>query len=139
MKLFLYLALLSLITHGAVCAKPVLIANAAVSINSLSSQQVDAIFKGKTPSWPGGQHIELGLLREGYGSTNEKFLNDHIGMSPDQFANYWNRLIFTGRASTPKTFNQEADLINFIASTPNSLGYADDKKLPPSVKVITLQ
>lgn len=48
----------------------------------------------------------------------------------------WSKLVFTGKASAPKEYHNQAEVKKAIASTPNGIGYIERSAVDSSVKVI---
>jgi ABC-type phosphate transport system substrate-binding protein len=131
------ITLLVLLVAAVAYAEPVFVANKNVSDSSLPKDTVDGILKGRVKSWPSGSHVVLATLKGG--SVGDAVLSTYAGMTSDQFNSNWNRLVFTGRAAQPKSFSSDKELIDYVASTPNALGYVDSASVTPDVKVIKVE
>ena len=46
-----------------------------------------------------------------------------------QLNSYWSRLIFTGRGQPPFAVSGNSEVLEFIASNPNMIGYVDVRAL----------
>lgn len=113
------------------------VANEKTAPANLSADDVKAIFLGAKTAWDGGGKVIVGVLSEG--PTQEKFLSDQVGKPPAAFATHWKRLVFTGKASMPKQFAKDEDLLEFVAKTDGAIGFVADGKTAPGVKVIEVK
>ena len=58
-----------------------------------------------------------------------------VGRTSSQLKAYWSKLVFTGKGTPPKELSSEAEVIQFVSSTPNSVGYVDAGSVNGNVKV----
>jgi hypothetical protein len=112
----------------------VLVANKSVQISEISAADLRAIFLGTKTRFADGSHAVPVFLRGG--PVHEVFVKNHIGESPDQFRVGWQKAVFTGQGAMPKTFDSEAALIEYVATTPGALGYVS--RILPQDNVKTL-
>jgi len=99
----------------------VIIANNQVPVNSLSSEEIKNIFLGKKTQWDNGEKIKFVLFKKS--ELSKKFLKEYIKKTPSQYKRYWKGLCFTGKARTPKTFQTQKDIIEYISNNKNTIGY----------------
>jgi len=102
-----------------------IIANADVPVGSLTPEEVKNIFIGQKKIWGNDLRVQVTLLKD-YKPFDE-FSKNYIGKSPNQFENWWKNMVFTGKGTMPKVFDNEADVLNFIAKTPGAIGYIATK------------
>lgn len=114
-----------------------LIANKDISIESLSKEDVQAIFLGERTQWDDGSHITFTIMD--HGGFHKSFLRDVIGKTQSQFDAYWMRLVFAGKAQAPTPFSEVNKMIEFIASHPGAIGYIPSTTVDNSVKTIAIQ
>ncbi len=119
-----------------------LVANSSVPGDTLSKNDVRAIFLGKK-SVVGGENVVIVTLSQG--DAHKAFLKSLVGKTPSQFSSHWKKIVFTGKGKMPKSFNTEEDLLAFVSRTRGSIGYVsgaasgDSRVQGGSVKVITVQ
>lgn len=113
------------------------VANEKTAPANLSGDDIKAIFLGAKTAWDGGGKIAVAVLSEG--PVQEKFLADQVGKPPSAFATHWKRLVFTGKASMPKQFAKEEDLLDFVAKTEGAIGFVADGKTAPGTKVVEVK
>ncbi len=103
--------------------------------NLLNADQVRNIFLGKTRSFPDGSTaipVEVSTPP----SLRQEFEKIVLKKDDAQVRAYWAQMVFTGRATPPKTVSSEAELRSLVASNPNLVGYVDTGASDKSVKVV---
>jgi ABC-type phosphate transport system substrate-binding protein len=114
----------------------VVIANKDVPVGSLSGDEVQNIFLAKKTQWDNGQKIEFVTLKEG--DIHNAFLKAYINKTDSQFQRYFRTLVFTGKGTTPQTFQTEGDLVGYVTRTGGSIGYVSSGTNTGSAKVINV-
>lgn len=114
-----------------------IIANNSVPDDSINRQRLQDIFLGDIGNWANGDRIQLATLRRG--DANEAFLRDIIGRTAAQYNTYWKQIVFTGRGVPPQEFNNDDDMINYIASTRGAIGYISQKPESDDIKLIEIE
>jgi len=99
----------------------VLVANKSVQVSALNDADLRAIFTGEKTRFADGSRA-LPVTLKG-GAAHEVFLRKHLGETPDEFRAQWRKAVFTGQGAMPKTFDSEAAVIQYVATTPGALGY----------------
>jgi len=102
-------------------AATVVIAHPGVKEKALDADAVQRLFLGKKTTWEGGGGVILAVLAEG--PLHETFLKAYVGKTASQFTSHWRKLVFTGKASEPRSFATEEELVAFVAATPGAVGY----------------
>ena len=115
----------------------VVIANKGVTTDSLSKSELQATFLGEKTKWDDGKHITIIILESG--DINKSFLQDIVEKTPSQYESYWKKLIFTGKATAPKSFNEVSKVIEFVAGQPGAIGYMASGEAGSTVKTITIK
>jgi ribosomal protein S3 len=59
-------------------------------------------------------------------------------MSEREVNRYWAKRKFTGKAKTPKVLVSDREVKEWVARTPEGLGYIDGKSLDNTVKVLLI-
>ena len=123
---FTLFIMLSLVFHGGLLkastdtGELVIIANPKVAAASLNHDELKNIFLGKLTKWEDGNPITFVLLKDQ--NIHKKFLEEYVDFTPKQFSRYWRGLLFSGKASCPKTLNT-AEALQFVAETDGAIGY----------------
>ena len=115
-------------------AEVAIVVNAA-NANSLDQSDIAKIYLGKAKSFPSGEKIEFASLDDGHSAT-EEFNDKVLKKSSSQVNAYWSKLVFTGKGTPPKKLDNDAAMLQFVASNPDAIGFVDASKVDDSVKVI---
>jgi ABC-type phosphate transport system substrate-binding protein len=102
---------------------------------SLTADQVEQIFLGKSTSLPGGGNASAVDQADG-SPLRDAFYQKASGKSAAQVKAIWSRLIFSGKSTPPKALASSADVKKFVASDPNAIGYIEKSAADASVKVV---
>ena len=115
--------LLSTLLLGLVSrAEPALLGNKALGGQTFDGEAVKAVLLGKKIAL-GDTRVVIVIAKAG--DTQDKFLQQFVGMTTSQFQNHWRRLFMTGGGSAPKIVETEADAIKLAAETPGAVVIAD--------------
>jgi ABC-type phosphate transport system substrate-binding protein len=134
-----YVLIAALLAAGGIAAAADIkvIANPGVKADSISSEEVKSIFLLNKSSFSDGGHAEPVLLKSG--AAHGDFLKDYVGKSDSALDAYYRSLVFTGKASMPKTFASEADAVSYVAKTKGAIGYVSSATATEGVKVIEVK
>jgi hypothetical protein len=99
----------------------VVIANPSVGLSSISADDLKGVYLTTKTSLPDGSHIEP-VLVDG-GEAHEAFLKTCIGRSNSALRSYYRSLAFTGKAFIPRTFDNEAQAVAYVARHKGTLAY----------------
>ncbi len=128
-----YVALLLLSLAQVTMADIYIIVNPA-NHNTLTIDDVRNIFLGKVRSFPDGSTaiaVELAESSPLRKEFNKKVLNK----DDSQVRAYWAQMVFTGRATPPKTVDSEDELSKLVAKNPNIIGYVGTETTGSDVHV----
>jgi len=101
-----------------------IVANAGMSIPSLSKREISDIFLGRRKQWDDGTTIKLALLKSSI--EQDRFLNTYTGRSMSQYWAHWRNILFSGSGIMPKVFSTEQELLAYVASEKGALGHVTD-------------
>ncbi len=104
----------------------VMIAHKNVPETDLSEEDIRQIFLGQKTLWDNNKPVHFAILDGG--DIHETFLRQYVGKTPSQFTNYWKKMIFTGKAQAPPSFDTVEALVQYVAENDGAVAYA-----PPSV------
>ena len=114
----------------------VIICNASNPVSSISSVDVMNIFLGKKVSWDNGQKITFVTLNEG--ESHKQFLREKLKKNPQQFKNYWKKMLFTGKGVIPRSFPDDAGVIDFVSQNEAAIGYISKQASAQGIKTIQI-
>ncbi|NUO20007.1 substrate-binding domain-containing protein [bacterium] len=121
LRLTILLALLLTTLSGAWAAEIYILANTGVPDKTLEKASLERIYLGKKSQWSNGTRIVPVVLKSG--STHTAFVKRFLDRDVSQFSTYWKQAVFTGRGMPPKAFDTEAEIVDYISSTPGAIGY----------------
>jgi ABC-type phosphate transport system substrate-binding protein len=128
---------LALSAGATVAADFTIIANKSTAASSIGKADLQSIFLGEKTRWDDGKPIKIVVLDEG--EVHKAFLQQILGKTPSQFDSYWKRLVFTGKASVPKSFGDASKLIDFVAEQAGTVGYVSAGQAGSSVKILSVK
>ena len=129
------LGILFLILAQAAVAEIVVITNKATNVDSLNASQIKALFLQKEKSFPDGSSVALADQNSGSAARIE-FGDKVLGKSQKKLKRYWSKRVFAGKGVPPKVVGDDAAVKEWVAKTPNSLGYINAEALDDSVKAV---
>jgi len=122
MKTVLFLVLICAAFSGSTAyAQVQVIANASVGATSVTVDDLKTVFVGAKSTLSDGSAVEPVLALSG--AAHDAFLSQYVGKSDQALRNSWKTLVFTGKASMPKSFGTDADIVAYVARTKGAIGY----------------
>ena len=114
-----------------------IIANPNVDASEISREELLRIFLITKTSLPGATHVEPVL--ETAGASNALFLKEYIGRTNTALMTYYRSLMFTGKASIPKSFGSDAEVAEYVAKTKGAIGYVGLSASTARVKTLKVR
>jgi len=118
-------------------AQVVVIANSSVSANEISRDDLRDLFTGAASSVKGGSNVSPVLLKGG--AAHEEFLNLYVGKSDAAFRAGWRSLLFSGQSTMPRTFDSDAEIVEYVARTHGAVGYISRSSSHAGVKTLAVK
>ena len=115
-------------------AQAIVIANSSVKASGVSKDDLKDVFTGNATTLKDGSKVVPVLLKEG--PSNEEFLKAYVGKGDTAYRAGWRSLVFSGQASMPKSLDDDAAAVAFIAHNPGTIGYIDKASPHDGVKVL---
>ncbi len=122
--------------HSSQADDILIIANKDIPVSSLTAEELKSIFLGEKVKWNDRQTVAFVLLMT---DIHESFLKKYLGISSVQYSQYWKKMIFTGRAKSPKAFNKPEELCDYVANTSGCIGYVPSPICNDKVKTISVR
>jgi hypothetical protein len=113
------------------------IANSSVKADSISADEIKGVFLATKTSLSDGSHVEPVLEKSG--ATHEAFLKAYLGKTDAALNTYYRSLVFTGKASMPKTLGSDAEMGAYVAKTKGAIGYVSAGSSPAGVKTLEMK
>jgi ABC-type phosphate transport system substrate-binding protein len=110
------------VTSPARAASFKLVVNASNPVESLSIDQVEKLFLKKTTRWDTGGEVQPVDLADG-SSVRATFSEEILGKDVPAVKSYWQRMIFSGRATPPPELSSDAEVLDFVRSNRGAVGY----------------
>ena len=128
-----------LLIFGILCASPgqaglLVIASPQVPDAALSAEQLADIYMLKKIFWADKIHV-VPVNREASSPVREKFSEAIFKLSPQELAEYWNKLRFQGKFP-PLVQTSDQAVLGFVRSVPGAIGYVDASQMPTDVKIL---
>ena len=118
---------------SAVLADVAVIVNPANSAD-ISVEDIKSLYSGRQKNFSDGKAALVLSLEEGDPARSE-FNNDALGKTDAQMKAYWSKLLFTGKGTPPNEVSP-AEMLQVVASNPNTIGFVDAGSVTGDVKVI---
>ena len=114
------------------------IVNAANPVSSMSKDEVAKLFLKKNLNWQSGATVAAVELPMN-AKAREAFARDVLGKTLSQVKSYWQQQIFSGRDVPPPEKPTDNDVVAFVRSNPNAIGYVSKSAdVGRGVKVLSI-
>lgn len=108
------------------------VANPTSALSSLSRSEIRQVFMGGTLS---RKYEPVGLSVGD--KTRIQFNTKVIGLTESRIQSYWAQLLFSGRSKAPKEFDEVNEILNYVATVDNAVGYVPaGTEIPSNLVVI---
>ena len=114
-----------------------IIANDSVGAASVSADELKRVFLLEKNSLADGSHVEPVVAKGG--ATHEAFLKEYLSKTDSALQTYYRSLVFTGKASMPKTLGSEAEVAAYVAKTKGAIGYVSAGAAAPGTKTLEVK
>lgn len=135
-RLLGYLVLLAMASgwHAAVAEYDplVVIVSAQGSLNELNRSELVHLYMGRLNRLPSG----LNALPLDLAEAREVFYQELVNKPLSEINAYWARLVFSGRASPPRTIATVDEMLDIVASNPGAIGYIHRADVDERVRVV---
>jgi ABC-type phosphate transport system substrate-binding protein len=103
-----------------------IVVNKTVSTSGYSKVDIRAIFTMQKRLWSNNKQIKVYTLPDS-SSLHKEFVKNDLNMLPHQVRRVWDRMTYSGTGVAPIELESEQDMIDKIATTPDSIGYLNSK------------
>jgi hypothetical protein len=127
---------------GLTAASPVstadfkVVANPSVKASEISADDLKSVFLATKTSLPDGSQVEPVLAKSG--PAHEALLKD-LGKTEAALTTYYRSLVFTGKASMPKSLDSDAEVVAYVAKTKGAIGYVSATANTPGTKTLDIK
>ncbi|HLP58574.1 MAG TPA: hypothetical protein VK186_07090 [Candidatus Deferrimicrobium sp.] len=136
-KTIIFLMLLT-ISMMSFAGEYTVIVNKANSVQEIKAKSLQKIFLGEDTTWPDGNRIKVAALNSG--NLHGVFVKEILKMTTLQFSTLWKQKIFSGLGTGTdiKFFKTEDKLKEYIASTPEAIGYFSTNLLDDTINQVKI-
>lgn len=92
--------------------------------DSLSLNQLRAIFSLRARAWPDGNKITVVVYKDDH-PIHRGFMVSTLKMLPHQLRRQWDRYIYSGIGQGPVVVESMEDMLATINNTPGAIGYVE--------------
>jgi ABC-type phosphate transport system substrate-binding protein len=114
-----------------------LIANPSIGVSSVSTDEVKRMFLLEKSTLDDGTRVEPVVAKGG--PTHDAFLKQYLSRTDSALQTYYRSLVFTGKASMPKTLGSEAEVVAYVAKTKGAIGYVSAAAVTAGVKTLDVK
>jgi len=122
--------------RGATARDVKIVANPEVKVDSISTSELKSVFLAERQSLRDGSHAEP-VFQQG-GPAHQAFLREYLGKSDGALQDYYGGLVFTGKASMPKSFRSDAEVVAYVARTRGAIGYVSPAASAEGVRILVV-
>lgn len=134
--LALFLALAVRDAHAA-GVKVVVHANNA--LDSITKATVADLFLKRVTRWENGRAVTP-VDQSEKNAARAAFTKDLLGREVVWVKSYWQKMIFSGRATPPAELSSDAQVLEFIRNNPDAIGYVDEATaIPSGLRALTVR
>ena len=106
--------------------------------DSLSKAKVADLFLKRVTRWENGRAVTP-VDQSEKSPLRSVFTKALLGKEVAWVKSYWQKMIFSGRATPPAELPSDQEVLNLVRTNPDAIGYvADTTTLPGGVKALTV-
>jgi ABC-type phosphate transport system substrate-binding protein len=113
------------------------IAHPSTKIPGVSEKTLADIYLGRIKFLPDGSRVTPIDQPDG-SRIRERFYRAVADMNERELNRYWSKRVFTGKGRAPRALDNDAEVLEYVADNPGSLGYIDGTNLDASVEVLLI-
>ncbi len=114
------------------------IVNSKNHVSSISSKDLENIYKLKKTTWPTGEKIEaINLVKQHF--IRKKFSDIILNKNSSQMDKFYLKQALSGKGQPPRVLSFSGDVKDFVRYHKNAIGYIDKKDLDDSVKILFIE
>jgi ABC-type phosphate transport system substrate-binding protein len=73
------------------------------------------------------------------GAAHEAFIKQYLGKNDPALQAFYRSLVFTGKASMPKSFASDAEVVAYVAKTKGAVGYVSSGAASEGAKTLEVK
>lgn len=130
--------LLSILATTAVeAAEYQVVTHPSLGVDTISKRDLTRIFFKQRTRWSDGTNAKP-IDQSMKNDVRALFSEGVLGRSLYEVESYWNAQVFSGKATPPRTAKSDAQVLDFVSSTPGAVGYVTVDANTSGVQVLTV-
>lgn len=131
--------LLSLSVPRAQAAGVKLVVHATNAVDSITKAKVADLFLKRVTRWENGRTVTP-VDQSEKNAVRTVFSKELLGKEVSWVKSYWQKMIFSGRATPPAELSSDSEVLELIRTNTDAIGYVSDSAtIPAGVKTLTVQ
>ena len=108
------------------------------ALNSISKTKVADLFLERVTRWENGRAVTA-VDQSEKSAARVAFSKELLGKEVVWVKSYWQKMIFSGRATPPAELSSDTQVLEFIRTNPDAIGYVSDSAtIPAGLKALTV-
>ncbi|HEX6088064.1 MAG TPA: hypothetical protein VF266_26275 [Thermoanaerobaculia bacterium] len=109
------------------------------ALNSISKAKVADLFLERVTRWENGRAVTA-VDQSEKSAARVAFSKELLGKEVVWVKSYWQKMIFSGRATPPAELSSDTQVLEFIRTNPDAIGYVSDSAtIPAGLKALTVE
>lgn len=131
-RMALLLISFALLVNGAAHAATVkLVVNASNTLPSITRTKAADLFLKRVTRWDNGRAVTPVDLSE-KNTARSSFCKELLGKETAWVKSYWQKMIFSGRATPPVELSSDAEVLDYIKNNADAIGYVGEPTAVPA-------
>ena len=115
-----------------------IVVHASNGTDSITKAKAADLFLKRVTRWENGRAVTP-VDQSEKSSLRATFSKDLLGKEVAWVKSYWQKMIFSGRATPPAELPSDREVLELVRTNPDAIGYvADTATIPGGVKVLTV-
>jgi len=109
------------------------------AVESITKAKIADLFLKRVTRWENGRAV-IPVDQSEKSAARAAFTRDLLGKEVSWVKSYWQKMIFSGRATPPAELSSDSQILDFIRANADAIGYVSDgTAIPAGVKALTVQ
>ena len=138
LKTAITLLLLSIVmlSAGTASAAVKIVVHGSNSVSSITKAKAADLFLKRVTRWDNGRAVTPVDLSD-KNPTRGAFSKELLGKEVAWVKSYWQKMIFSGRATPPVELSSDVEVLDFIKNNTDAIGYVGDPTaVPAGVRIL---
>lgn len=124
--------------HRTQAAGAKLVVHQSNAMESITKAKVADLFLKRATRWENGRAVTPVDQTE-KSSVRAAFSKEFLAKEVPWVKSYWQKMIFSGRATPPAELSSDAQVLELVRGNPDAIGYvSEDASLPGGVKALAV-